>query len=146
MTEERFCHKLGDQPQLIQGPGMLGAGGDEVDAGGLDAGVAQHVSQLCHIPAHPVETPGKQVAQVVGKDLGRSDPGRPAHPLHLCPDLLPGHGPAASGEEQLAGGDFFLPGGLLQLPAQLPRQKDGADLPLQGDLRPALPHLSLIHI
>ena len=71
MTEERFCHKLGDQPQLIQGPGMLGAGGDEVDAGGLDAGVAQHVSQLCHIPAHPVETPGKQVAQVVGKDLGR---------------------------------------------------------------------------
>ena len=35
MTEERFCHKLGDQPQLIQGPGMLGAGGDEVDAGGL---------------------------------------------------------------------------------------------------------------
>ena len=45
MTEERFCHKLGDQPQLIQGPGMLGAGGDEVDAGGLDAGVAQHVSQ-----------------------------------------------------------------------------------------------------
>ena len=74
MTEERFCHKLGDQPQLIQGPGMLGAGGDEVDAGGLDAGVAQHVSQLCHIPAHPVETPGKQVAQVVGKDLAGATP------------------------------------------------------------------------
>ena len=33
-----------------------------------------------------------------------------------------------------------MPGVLLQLPAQLPRQKDGADLPLQGDLRPALPH------
>ena len=110
MTEERFCHKLGDQPQLIQGPGMLGAGGDEVDAGGLDAGVAQHVSQLCHIPAHPVETPGKQVAQVVGKDLGRSDPGRPAHPLHLCPDLLSGQSPSTSGEEYLTRGGFLFSG------------------------------------
>ena len=59
MTEERFCHKLGDQPQLIQGPGMLGAGGDEVDAGGLDAGVAQHISQLDDIPTGPVKDGGK---------------------------------------------------------------------------------------
>ena len=45
MTEEQFCHKLGDQPQLIQGPGMLGAGGDEVDAGGLDALMPEKIRQ-----------------------------------------------------------------------------------------------------
>ena len=59
MTEERFCHKLGDQPQLIQGPGMLGAGGDEVDAGGLNTGMPQHISQFGHIPARPIEGSGK---------------------------------------------------------------------------------------
>lgn len=118
MTEERFCHKLGDQPQLIQGPGMLGAGGDEVDAGGLDAGVAQHVSQLCHIPAHPVETPGKQVAQVVGKYFLGFHVGHTAQLLHFQPDLFPGQTLAASGEKDLTGGGFIFFGKGEQLSAQ----------------------------
>ena len=69
MTEERFCHKLGDQPQLIQGPGMLGAGGDEVDAGGFDGTVSQHIRQMRQIFFNGIERPGKQMPQIMGKYL-----------------------------------------------------------------------------
>ena len=87
---------------------MLGAGGDEVDAGGLDAGVAQHVSQLCHIPAHPVETPGKQVAQVVGKDLAGFHSRLCTQSLHLRPDLPAGETGPVSDEKDLTGNGFVV--------------------------------------
>ena len=107
MTEERFCHKLGDQPQLIQGPGMLGAGGDEVDAGGLEAGMAQHIRQLHDVTAGPVKGRGEQMAKVVWKDLAGRDPRRLAQPLHLRPDLTAAEGRPVSGEKDLAGSGFF---------------------------------------
>ena len=116
---------------------MLGSGGDQVDAGGLDAAVAQDVRQLGHVPADPVERPGEQVPQVVGKDLGGLHPGPGAQRLHLRPDLPAGKAAAASGEKDLAGGGLLLPGVLQQLPAQLAGQQDGADLALQADHGPA---------
>jgi hypothetical protein len=48
-------------------PGVLYASGNEVDAGGLNTGVAQHIRQFGYIPAGSVEGPGEQVPQVVGK-------------------------------------------------------------------------------
>ena len=42
-TEYRFCPVLGNEPHLLQRFGVLRPGGNEVDAGGLDAGVAQHI-------------------------------------------------------------------------------------------------------
>ena len=122
MTEERFCHKLGDQPQLIQGPGMLGAGGDEVDAGGLDAAVAQQVRQLDDVPAGPVEHHSKQVPQIVGEHLARVHPGVPAQPLHLRPDLPAAQLFSAFGAKDCTGGGFLFLGVLEQLPAELFRQ------------------------
>ena len=50
--------------------------------------------------------------------------------------MLPAQAGTASGEEHLAGGDFVFPGIFQQLPAELPRQHDGAYLPLQCYLRP----------
>ena len=102
-----YFFRLADQAQGVQGFLVLRAGGDEVDAGGGEAGVPQHVGQLGHVPGAAVKRPGEEVAQVVGEDLGGRHPGRGADRLHLCPDLLSGQGPSAPGEEHLARGDFF---------------------------------------
>lgn len=114
---------------------MLRAGGYQVDAGGLHAGMAQDVGQLDHVLAHMIETPGEQVAQVVGEDLALLNACRLAQPLHFRPNLLSGNGFSASGEEDLAGGDFLFSGVLQQLSAQLSGQQNGADLSFQGNLR-----------
>ena len=50
---------LRNKPQSLQLPGMFYTGGDEVDTGGLDTGVPQHIRQLCYIPAGAVERTGK---------------------------------------------------------------------------------------
>lgn len=93
--------------QALEGFGMLGAGGDEVDPGGLHAGVPQHVGKLRHVPAGLVEDPGEEMAQVVGKDLADRHPRRPGVALHLRPQLFSGEAFAASGEKDLAGGGFL---------------------------------------
>ena len=58
---------LRNKTQSLQLPGVLYASGNEVDAGGLNAGVAQYIRQFGYIPAGPVESPGEQVPQVVGE-------------------------------------------------------------------------------
>ena len=77
------------------------------------------------------------MAQIVGKYLRLRHPRAAAQSLHLPPDPVAGERSAVPGAKDRAGGDFLLPGELQQLPAQLPRQQDGADLPLQPHLRPA---------
>ena len=89
-TTTDFCSRLykvmillsGDQPQSVQDPGVVRAGGNQVDAGGLDGAVAQHVRQLCYVPADVVKGPGEQVPQVVGKHLAGRYPRLSAQPLH----------------------------------------------------------------
>ena len=50
---------LTNKPQPLQLTSMFHTGGNKVDTGGFDAGMAQYVRQLRHIPAGPVEGPGK---------------------------------------------------------------------------------------
>ena len=69
---------------------MLRAGGDQVDAGGLNAGMPEQVGQLCNIVADAVERTCEQVTQVVREDLCRGDARQPADRLHLRPYLLSG--------------------------------------------------------
>ena len=66
---------------------MFRPGSQEIDAGGLDAGVAQHIGQLHNVMACPVKGRGEQVPEIVGKDFAGRDTRRPAQPLHLRPDL-----------------------------------------------------------
>ena len=99
--------------------------------------MAQDVRQLGHVPGDPVEGAGEEVAQIVGKDLPGGHPGRGAQRLHLRPDLPAGERTAVSGEKDLAGSGFLLPGVLQQLLAQLPGDEDGADFTLQRHLGPA---------
>ena len=55
-----FVHLyLRNKPQPFQLPGVFYAGRDEVDAGSLNTGMAQHIRQLCYIPAGAVEGSGE---------------------------------------------------------------------------------------
>ena len=63
--------------------------------------------------------------------------------FHLCPDLSAGQSLFVSGEKDLTGDDFLFSGVFLQLPAQLSRNQDGADLTLQADFGP--PRLGGFH-
>lgn len=78
--------------QSVQLPLVFRPGGQEVDAGGLEAGMAQHIRQLHDVTAGPVKGRGEQMAKVVGKDLAGRDPRRLAQPLHLRPDLTAAEG------------------------------------------------------
>ena len=104
-TEDRFCPEfcfLRHQSKHIQRFGVFCPSRDQVDPGGFDAAVAQHIGQLRHITADFVEGPGKQMPQVVGEHLGGGHPRYLADCLHLRPDLLSGKRLAASGEKNLA--------------------------------------------
>lgn len=95
--------------------------------------MAQDVRQLCDILVNLIIDRGKQVAEIMGEDLGGFHSGFLAKPLHLRPDLASPHGLSASGEKNLARGDFLLFRVFQHPPAQLSRQQDGADLSLQRD-------------
>ena len=94
----------------LQLPGVLRPGGNKVDAGGFDAGMPQHIRQFYYIPAGPVESPGKEVPQIVGKHLAFLHPGPATQRFHLRPYLSPAQPPTASGEEYLPGGDLLFSG------------------------------------
>ena len=63
--------------------GVFRPGGYEVNAGGLDGTVAQHIRQLDHVPADLVERAGEQMPQVVGEHLAGRHLGFGADRLHL---------------------------------------------------------------
>lgn len=123
------------QPQPVQLLAVLRAAGDQIDAGGFNRTVPQHVGQLCNILARPVKRRGKQVPQIVGEHLGWLHASRRTQPLHLRPDLAAGQPFSAFGEKDLAGSDFLFLGVFQQPAAQLVRQENGADLAFEGDLR-----------
>ena len=71
---------------------MLRAGGNEIYPCGVDRGVPQNVRQLNDIFAGPVEGERKQVAEIVGKNLGGFHARFLAQLLHFPPDLAAGDG------------------------------------------------------
>ena len=66
----------------------------------------------------------------MGEYFGRVYTRRLANTLHLRPDLTAAHGPSASGEKNLARGDFLLSGVFQQLFTQLSRQQNRANFAL----------------
>ncbi len=119
---------LTDQTHPFHLSDMLRFGGDEIEPGCFNTGMAQHIRQLCHIPANPIEGLGKQVPQIVRKDLGRCNPRLFAERLHLRPYLAAAHPFSVSGEEYLSGDDFSFSSVFFQLPAELSGKQDGANL------------------
>ena len=108
-----------------------------VNAGGVDAGVAQNIRQPGQVLFQRVVRPGEQVAQVVGEHLARLHSGALAQPLHIPPDVGAVHGLSRPRHEHRSSGDFLFLKIFFQRPAQLVRQKNRAALALVDDLRPA---------
>ena len=100
----------------------------------------QHVREPRNIAAHTIEAARKQMAQVMRKHFSRVNARFPAQRLHLRPNLLSRYALSASGEEYLAGSDFFLPEIFFQLTAKLSRNQDRPDLALQSNLCAAPAH------
>lgn len=67
---------------------MLSAGGDEVDAGGLDGRMAENVGELSDVSGGFVIHAGKKMPQVVGKDFAGGDVRESGEGFHLGPDLF----------------------------------------------------------
>lgn len=78
---------LGYQSQPFQLSGILLTGGEQIDPGGFNAGVAKHIGQAGDIPAGLVKYNGKQMAKIMGKHLCGLYSRIFAQCLHLRPDL-----------------------------------------------------------
>ena len=68
---------LYNQSQPLNFSPVLGSGGHDVDAGGVDAAVAQNVGQPGDVLFNAVEGAGEQFAEIVGEYLAGLYP-RPA--------------------------------------------------------------------
>lgn len=117
---------------------MLGAGGDEVDAGGLDGRMAENVSELGDVSCGFVINAGKQMPQVVGKDFCFGDVRDSAEAFHLGPDLISCAGFSTHGAENGAVGDFIFASVAAKLALECAGEKDGADLSFEGDVGAAV--------
>ena len=78
---------LYNQPQPFDLSAVFGAGGHNIDPGGINAAVSQDIRQLRNVLLDPVKSPGKELAEVMGKYLGWIDTRCLTQPLHLCPDI-----------------------------------------------------------
>lgn len=58
----------------------------------------------------PCKTSGKEVPKIMGKNLGGRNPRLSAQRLHFRPYLFPGQPAPASGEKDLARGNFIFTG------------------------------------
>lgn len=114
-------------------PLLLRPADHQVDAGGVDAGMTQHIRKAHDVPAGAVKCRGEQMPQIVGEHLRCFHSSRLAQPLEFVPYLPTSDRPSAFGEKDLAGGGFLLFCVLHQLAAQLGGQQDRADLALEGD-------------
>ena len=100
----------------------LGAG-LRVDAGRLDAGMAEQVGQAHDVLLLPVEREGKEMAQVVREHLLRGHARRRAQPFHHAPDVRAVERVAVLRDEHGPGGDALLPALLLHLHCKSARKK-----------------------
>lgn len=113
---------------------------DEIDARGLDGGVAKHICQTRDVVAFIIKDGGKKMAQVVRKDFAWRDACFFCEVFHFGPHLVAGHGFSVCVEKDLAADDFFLAGVLPQLVAEPGGNEDGADLSFKMDVGASTTH------
>lgn len=87
-----LCKGSGNQVEALQLLHMLRAGGKQIKTGGFQAAVSQYIRQLDDIVTQRIKGSGKEMPQIVRKNLAAIHAGRAAQALQLRPDL-----PAATG-------------------------------------------------
>ena len=113
---------------------MLGAGRHHIDACGIDARVSENVGKLGDILFDAIEGTGKEVSEVMGKDLARRHLRRLAERLHLAPDGVPRHGLPFGGDEDRARADALFADIAEQALSEIAHKEDPSVLALAGDL------------
>ena len=78
---------LYNQPQPFDLSAVFGAGGHNIDPGGINAAVSQDIRQLRNVLLDPVKSPGKELPQIMWKHFRRINSYRHTEPLHLRPDI-----------------------------------------------------------
>ncbi len=68
---------------------MLGAGRNDIDAGGVDAAVPEDVGEFGNVFFKPVKYTGKKVSEVMGKDLFGQNARGGAERFHVPPNIRP---------------------------------------------------------
>ena len=98
-----------DQAQGLHAAAVLRPGRSDIDAGGIDAGMAQNIRQFPDILIHGIKYPGEQMAQIVGEYLAGGNPCLAAQALHLPPDFNTVDRTAPPGKKNGAGTDIAFP-------------------------------------
>ena len=112
------------QTQRFDLGSVLLAAGDDIAPGGVDAAVAQNICQPGDIPLLLVESPGKEVAQIVGIYLFGGHACRQTQGLHGAPDVAAVQHITLAGDKDRPGGDGALGGVAQQHLTQPPGNED----------------------
>lgn len=97
---------------------MFFAAGGEVDAGGVDGRMTEHVCQAHNVAAGGIKNGGKKMAQIVREHFLRVHTGTNGEVFHLAPYLSPGQTFSACGEKEFTAGDFLFCGVVKQFAAE----------------------------
>ena len=81
---------------------MFIAGGNDVNSGCVDTAVTENIGKLGNVLFNPVKCAGKQMPQVMRKDLFRVYPRLPAKAFHLPPDIGAVHRFSCAGDKYSA--------------------------------------------
>lgn len=119
-------YRLNHQAEAFDFSAMFGAGGHDIDAGGVDAAVAEEVGQLGDVLFDGVEGFGEEFSQIVGEYLWRMHSRRFAQPFHLRPDGFPVQRFSVPCEKNHAGTDFLFFGVAQEVFSQFDREEDGS--------------------
>ena len=138
MTASGILIPLNNKPELIQGSGTFVCGGCEINAGGLDGGMTEHVGEADDVPVFLVKLNGEEMAQVVGKDFCFGDVRDSAEAFHLGPDLISCAGFSTHGAENGAVGDLIFADVAAKLALERAGKEDGTDLSFEGDVGAAV--------
>ena len=91
---------LQQQMHALEQPPVLLAGRHEIDAGRVDAAVAQDIGELRDVLFQFIKRPGKELSQIVRKHLVRAYLCHRAQAFHSGPDVAAVQGPAAARAKQ----------------------------------------------
>ena len=128
-----FC-RLQHKAETLELSLMFDAAGDEIDACGLDGGMAEDIGESHDVVAAGVERCGKEMTQVMREHFAWCDAAELGEFFHIGPDFIARNGCTTCCEKDLTAGDFLLLGVFQQLAAQLAGDEDGADLTFEVDV------------
>ena len=118
---------------------MLRAALHDINPRGVNAGMTEQVCQFRYVLLRPVERDGKQMPEVMGKDLAAVYAGVVAQALQFPPDVGAVQRLSVSGDEHGTGRNPHVLAVGQQFPAQILRDEDFPPLALAVNDRDAAP-------